>query len=105
MVEVVKIDWWVTCNAEEEKSWLNLKLFPFEKKAKATNVFAKVCGTPAKVCGTAAKLCGTATKMCGKATKRAVLLQKGTNCPLCKSYPTMSDTLNRELGKVAIAKI
>ena len=43
--------------------------------------------------------------MCGKATKRAVLLQKGTNCPLCKSYPTMSDTLNRELGKVAIAKI
>ena len=25
----------MTCNAEEEKSWLNLKLFPFEKKAKA----------------------------------------------------------------------
>ena len=42
--------------------------------------------------------------MCGKATKRAVLLQKGTNCPLCKSYPTMSDTLNRELGKLANAK-
>ena len=69
------------CSGEEEERLVELEtqLFPFEKKAKATNVFAKVCGTPAKVCAAPAKLCGTATKVCGKATKWAVFLQKGTN--------------------------